>query len=214
MNGTSEGVGDDRQGDSMIDAPPPVGVYLDSTALIDLSQALSPEWSPPPELIDEVDRRRVAIARLFFYAARIHPDDGRRRSLYCSGVGREELAAKTGDWTEAVLMDLDDSTDASPQAIEAEAQRFEAGGVGPNDARHLAIAALTPWIDLVVSDDRKFRRKAALLDLRADVHVVGAVEAVASLAIREGDPPQTGPAPGSPLHGRRWWVPGEGPALT
>lgn len=185
-------------------------MYFDTTALIDLGEALTPSWQPPPVLESDADRRRVALARFFFYASRHHPDDGRQRSLYCSEVGRRELAAKTGDWTEPVFMDLDRMTDAPPDAVAQEAARLAGAGLGTNDAHHLAVAALTPWIDLFVTDDRRLRTRGRGL-VRPDLRVLGAVEALATLAIKVGDEPQTGPHPTNPLHGQTWWLPGVGP---
>ena len=182
----------------------PVWIYLDSTALIDLSVALTAGTDPtnPPGSTGE---RVMSIARIFFYAARPHPNDGRRRTLCCSAQGRIELAAKTGDWTESVLIDLGAMTDASLDRVLAEQTRLQALGVKDADARHLAIANLTTFIDVFVTDDKWLLRNAKSLALRPTLMVLNAFDACTALSLQAGDIPATVPGGNSPLLGRQWW---------
>ena len=188
-----------------------VWIYLDSTVLIDLIDALGndPPWAPPAQP-NANDLRKIAATRLFFYSRRQHPVDGRPRYLVVSSVGRDEITARGNlDWTLSVFFDIDDAADAPASSdVKAEANRFIELGVKEKDAGHLARANLTPYIDIFVTDDRWLLTNSARLGLRDDLRLCGAVEAAEDLCISDGEKPPTAPASTSPLASRPyWWIP-------
>jgi hypothetical protein len=187
-----------------------VWVYLDSTALIDLIEAIGsdPPWTPPAQP-DVNDLRKIAVTRLFFYSRRPHPVDGRARYLVLSSVGRAEITARGNlDWTLSMFFDIDYAADAPPSTlVETEQRRLRALGVKENDAGHLARANLLPYIDVFVTDDEKLWKKKDSLGLRDSLKMCGVVEAAADLQIAADEQPPTAPHPSSPLASRpRWWV--------
>jgi hypothetical protein len=191
-----------------VESPRDVHMYLDSTALFDFIEAMDGSWVPTPGM-DEVGRRRLAAARLFFYARRPHPIDGRLRYLVVSGTGRHEISVRTSvDWTLSVLFDIDEASDAPSKAeIEAEAQRLIEAGISDRDAEHLARALLVEYIDVFVTDDKRLATRAAQVAPRR-LRIMTVVEAEASLNIAPGEQPRTAPAPSSPLaSSEHWWVP-------
>jgi hypothetical protein len=187
-------------------AADPVGAYLDTNAIIDVSQALGGAWNPSGSDLPSDDRQRLAAARIFFYSQRtLQP-----WHLTTSSEAIRELHDRSGlEWVEAMFTVIDRLSGSAPvDLIEAAAAQLRSEGIKEADALHLAHAALTPWLSYFVTNDKRFLRKAKKLTAGSWLRVLSACEAEAALAIGSGAQPPIAPHPTNPLaQVDPWWIP-------
>ena len=180
-------------------------VYLDTNVIIDIADALSGAWAPSSSATED-ERRLVAAARLFFYGYRSR----NQWYLVTSNQGIQELTKPGGaGWGASQFHVLDFASDAPGQAKrDALAERYVGAGLKSADARHLAAAALSPWVLLFVTSDKRFFSRSVLLCGPDTLAVVTPQQAEALLDIAPGEVPPISPAPSSPLAAQApWWIP-------
>ncbi|GEM_PF-4169837 len=172
-------------------------LYLDNSAIIDISQALDGEWTPPARL-EPPDRRLLAAARVAFFA---HSERG--WSLCSSGsVARGEGLRGLGlAWLDTQIRELEETlrTDALGVA-------FIDAGIDPADAQHCAIAASHPHVRYLVTNDKKILARAPSVPLDRDLNFIDIEQAEAVLCIAPGESPPIAPSSSNPLSGQSWWV--------
>ena len=173
------------------------------------------ERSPAPH--PSMARLWLAAIRLVLYA----PD--RNWHLWVSDVGRRELEAFDQEhgwagWTLSLFEDVDGRSGApSPEQITACSRHYlDQLGIGDqhaNDMAHLAWAALTPWIDTFITNDKQLRSRAHRLGEEFNdedvqqLRVFDPLQAEQELDIQSGEWPQRrSPAPSNPLTTHDWWI--------
>lgn len=176
-------------------------IYLDTDVIRYVLDAFD-GWVPSKPL-GPGERERVAAFRVFLYARR----PARAMFLTTSDEIERELRGRDS-WNriEALLFPVNfGNPQISADILDAEAARFLASGVGRSDARHAAHASLRPWVRYLVTNDRRFRKKAAVAGLPAHLTILDPVDAEAMLRIQPGEnfPITLDPWPSIPAQ----WVP-------
>ncbi|HZD02766.1 MAG TPA: hypothetical protein VFA46_22005 [Actinomycetes bacterium] len=199
---------------------PVTGVYLDTNVLRYFWEAASDPRPPCARgATNQAHCMQVAALRVVLYAP------ARGWELWVSAAGRQELQAHdrprgVDDWPPMLFHDIDLVGGAVPvEEVEARAERYRAalgrGGTQRVDLQHLAWAALTDWVSVLITNDRglskgadRLRKQPEFLELTT-LQVVDPIKAETALAIRPGDPPAWQPHPSHP-HAATWpwWIPG------
>lgn len=185
----------------MLEPPADIHVYLDSNVVRDFWEGLNEEWSPDDDMTHPSNRQRIDAVRLVFYGYRGRTPPGSPAPWYLvvSTTVRMELERRTAspDLVSALFAEVNLAADApSNEALGDASRRLGqlAGITDPEDATHLAHAALRPWVKYLVTSDRQFARRAARLDLH-QLQVISLAEAVKLLNISAGERPPMGPCP-------------------
>lgn len=160
-------------------------IYLDTDVIRYVLDVLD-GWVPSKPLAAG-ERERVAAFRVFLYARRPV------RAMFLVTSDEIELELRGRDsWNriEAMLFPVNRGNPCIPAKVfDAEAARFEASGVGRSDARHAAHAALRPWVRYLVTNDRRFRKRATIVGLPGHLTILDPVEAENMLRIQPGEAP-------------------------
>lgn len=141
--------------------------------------------------------------------------------MWVSNVGREQLEIFDQEhgwarWTLSLFEDVDGRSAApSPEQIAARSRHYldqlEIGDQHVNDMAHLAWAALTPWIDTFITNDKRLRKRAHRLgeefgdeDVQ-QLRILDPLQAEQELDLQPGEWPQRrSPAPSNPLAIHDW----------
>ncbi len=175
-------------------------IYLDTDTIRYVLDVID-GWVPSNPLAAG-ERERVAAFRVFLYARR----PARPMFLVTSDAVELELRGRDS-WNriEGLLFPVNlGNPHIPPNKFGAEVARFEASGVGRSDACRAAHATLRPWVPYLVTNDRRFRKRATQAGLPAHLTILSPVEAEIMLRIQPGETP---PITFDPwLTTRPWWM--------